>query len=172
MLLGETLAVGTRFGGTACGQDGAVCRPCSVEVSAQAAVPVEAVWSYLCDPYSFALWVSGTARVRRADASWPAVGASLYHRWGPWPVRVRDCTTVTCVHAPHAMSMVARARPIAVVHVDLALEEVTDGVRVVLRESIVAGLSLRCRWLTGRVQLWRNRRSVVRLLRLVAEREA
>lgn len=149
-----------------------MCRPCSVEVSATAAVPVEAVWSYLCDPYSFARWVSGTARVRRADAAWPAVGTSLYHRWGPWPVQVRDCTTIAAVDAPHMMSMVARARPIAVVHVDLVLQEVADGVRVVLRESIVSGLSLRCRWLTGRIQLWRNRRSVVRLLRQVTGRKA
>lgn len=143
---------------------------CAVEVSGTGPVPISAVWACLADPTSFATWVTGTHAVLRADGQWPAVGATLHHRWGPWPVRVRDRTTVTASCPPHRLDLRVRVRRIAEVDVRIRLCEGAGGTRVVLAESIDRGLATAVPPLTRRVQRWRNRRSVAALLRLAATR--
>lgn len=143
---------------------------CAVEVSATAAVPIGAVWECLADAASFAVWVCGTRTVSDADEAWPAVGASLYHRWGRWPLQVADRTTVTACRPPHRLDLDARVRRLARVAVWIRLTEVAGGTRVVLGESIDGGLATAVPPLTRRIQRWRNRRSLAALIDLASRR--
>ena len=146
--------------------------PRGVAVHADAPVPREAVWCWLADAGSFARWVSGTRAVRSADPGWPAPGAALRHCWGPWPVRVRDRTTVLACHAPESLDLDARVGPIARVHVRIRLIETGTGTRILLGETVESGLARCCPPLTRRIQRWRNGRSLAALVALVCAGDA
>jgi hypothetical protein len=98
------------------------------------------------------------------------VGAALHHRWGVWPVRVRDRTVVTRCDPPCRLDLHARARPIAVVEVSIRLAETTDGTLVTLCETIVAGIAAHVPRVAAAIQRRRTRRSVDCLVQLTAAR--
>jgi hypothetical protein len=139
-----------------------------IEVSAVTDTPVRDVWRCLADPWSYTRWVAGTAAVRAADPNWPDVGAALHHRWGPWPVQMRDRSVVTGCEAPRRLDLDARVGPIAQVQVSIRLGEQAGRTRIVLRETVVRGWATRCPALTRRIQQWRNRRSLNALVALAA----
>lgn len=147
-------------------------RRTAVQVAADTRAPAAAVWACLADAGSFASWVSGTARIRGWDPGWPAVGTRLHHCWGPWPVRVRDSTTVTRCEGPSRLELRARVGAIATVRITIRLIASDCGTRIVLREDVEAGLAARVPGLTRWVQRWRNRRSVARLARLARTRRS
>ena len=131
--------------------------------------PVAAVWAWLADPNSYAAWVSGTVEIRRADPAWPAPGAQLHHRFGPWPWRRADRTTVLACDPQARLVLLAAARPWGVARVELTLLPLATGARVVLCEQLVDGPGRRFPLLGWAVQWLRNRRSLARLVRLVEE---
>jgi uncharacterized protein YndB with AHSA1/START domain len=139
-----------------------------VEVSCRTRVPAAQVWRCVADPYSYAHWVAGTAVIRDADPSWPAVGAQLRHRFGLWPLQVRDHSTVLAAEEPHRLVLDARAWPFGVVRAELTITSLGQGSSVTLREVMVAGLGRHCPRVTARVQRVRNRRSLRRLIELSA----
>lgn len=128
--------------------------------------PVERVWAFLADPESYAGWVSGTSRIRRADRNWPEVGAQLHHCWGVGPLRVRDRTTVVAAEPPHRLVLLARARPVGVVRAEIEATAQPAGTRIVLTEQLLSGWATRWPRVSGLVQQLRNRRSVRRLAAL------
>ena len=144
--------------------------PVVVEVTTATVLPACVLWQTLADPFSFNEWVAGTKQIRAADRAWPHVGAALHHRWGPWPVRIRDRTVVTRCDPPSRLDLDARARPIAVVEVSIRLADSEDGTLVALRETIVAGLAAHVPRVAAAIQRRRNRRSLDCLVRLTDAR--
>jgi hypothetical protein len=139
-------------------------------VSTRTELPARALWQTLADPFSFNEWVAGTKHIRAADRCWPHVGTALHHRWGLWPMRVRDRTVVTHCDPPSRLDLDARARPIAVVEVSIRLCGTADGTLVTLRETIVAGVAAHVPRIAAAIQRRRNRRSLDCLVRLTAAR--
>lgn len=140
--------------------------PVAVEVTAVSELSAHTLWQTLADPFSFNEWVAGTKHIRAADRAWPHVGAALHHRWGLWPVRVRDRTVVTRCDRASRLDLDARARPIAVVEVSIRLSDTADGTLVTLRETIVGGIAAHAPRIARAIQRWRNRRSLDGLVRL------
>lgn len=140
-----------------------------VEVSARTSATASAVWDLLADPLSFAAWVSGTRRIRSADVDWPAVGTSLWHQWGPWPLRLRDRTDVLECRPLRRLALRAWVRPLAVVRATIDLAEDAGGTRVVLCERVERGIATALPVVTRAVQRWRNRRSLEALLALAGD---
>jgi len=142
-----------------------------VRVQSRTAATPQQVWECLADPYSYAQWVSGTAAVTGADRSWPDIGAELRHRFGPWPLRFADHTTVLACDPPRRLLLRAGARPFGVVRAELRLTDDGAGTVVELREQLTDGPGLRWPRIGHAVQWLRNRRSLSLLLAL-AERRA
>ncbi|HET6877544.1 MAG TPA: SRPBCC family protein [Jatrophihabitans sp.] len=140
--------------------------PCTVEVCDVAAAAPSDVWAIIADPRTYANWVAGTATSRGETGDWPAVGSSLRHRWGVWPARFRDRSTVTACQHQRQLELDVRVGRLAAVAVTIRLAPDAFGTRIVLRESVVTGAALLFRPLTRRFQLWRNRRSLAALVRM------
>jgi uncharacterized protein YndB with AHSA1/START domain len=141
-----------------------------VRVSGRTDASAEDVWACLADPYSYARWVSGTAEVRDADPRWPAVGARLRHRFGPWPVRFPDHSTVLECDPPRRLVLAASARPFGVVRAELTVIPDHPGAWITLSERMIGGLGARWPRLGDLVQRPRNRRSLQLLVSLAEQR--
>lgn len=101
----------------------------------------ETVWAALSDAYCYDDWVVGTRQIRKADASWPAVGARLYHTVGWPPLGVKDMSEVLESDPPRHLVMRAHVRPLGVFLVDIELHPEGAGTRVVLQEMVVGGIA-------------------------------
>ncbi|MEH1125866.1 SRPBCC family protein [Micromonospora sp. CPCC 206061] len=125
----------------------------------------ERVWAVLADGWTYSDWVVGTAHVRNVDDSWPAPGAHLYHKAGPWPLSLRD-KTVVLRSDPHR-ELVVRPHmwPLGEAEVILSLTEVSPGrTKVTIGEDFTAGPA---RWLRTKLNdLILHRRNVESLRRL------
>ena len=73
--------------------------------------PVTAVWAVLADPWLYASWVVGAARIRAVDGDWPAAGARLHHSVGLWPLLLSDHTVVEESQPGSRLQLLARAWP-------------------------------------------------------------
>jgi len=135
-------------------------------VSRTTDVSCEQLWRPLADPYSYASWVAGTAVIRRADPDWPAAGARLHHRFGVWPLHVRDHSTVIESRPPHRLVLLAGAWPLGVVRAELTISDRRPGSTITLREVMLSGMGFRFRRISNVVQRYRNRRSLERLIEL------
>jgi uncharacterized protein YndB with AHSA1/START domain len=131
-----------------------------VEVEATTTASIDDVWRVLADAHSYSRWVAGTAAIRCADPSWPAVGSRLHHRFGPRLLRVRDSSTVLECEAPRRLVLDASAFPLGRVRAEICLGPGAAGTQVVLRETARAGLIARLPRLGHAVQTRRNRRSL------------
>ena len=132
----------------------------------------DAVWSVLADGWLYPLWVVGASRMREVDDTWPAVGSTLHHSLGTWPVLVNDVTEVTEVTPGATLSLRAHARPTGTAAVTLRLEPVGAETRVVIEEDMIAGpASLVPAPLRHLSLRWRNVETLRRLAYL-AERRA
>jgi uncharacterized protein YndB with AHSA1/START domain len=98
-------------------------------------VPVKQVFEVLADPKTYAYWVVGSDAIRGADASWPAVGAKLYHRVGVGPFKLNDNTEVLEVIEPVHLVLQARARPLGTARVILDLIDLGDRTQVTMVEG-------------------------------------
>jgi uncharacterized protein YndB with AHSA1/START domain len=138
-----------------------------VQVTGRTSASPERVWALLADPYSYAEWVAGTNAVEAADPTWPAQGTWLRHRFGPWPLQVRDATSVLACEPPRHLVLHALARPVAEVWVEIWVRPAGDGrCEVTLREDVVGGWAARLCPISEPIQRWRNRRSLRNLLAL------
>ena len=73
----------------------------------------EVVFDVLSDPRSFARWVVGSRKIRRADPEWPAAGTSFDHAVGLGPFTLADTTSVEQSERPQLLKLLVRARPLA-----------------------------------------------------------
>jgi uncharacterized protein YndB with AHSA1/START domain len=68
-----------------------------VEVSRIIRTGPERVFAVLADGWSYASWVVGADHIREVDDAWPGVGARVHHQVGPWPLHIKDQTSVRVV---------------------------------------------------------------------------
>ncbi|QKE82561.1 SRPBCC family protein [Arthrobacter sp. NEB 688] len=99
----------------------------------------EDVWAVLADGWSYPSWVVGAARVRAVDPDWPAVGTSIAHSVGVWPLLLSDTTEVEDCEAGRMLLLRARGWPMGEAHVLIELRPAGDGCAVTLREDAVSG---------------------------------
>lgn len=132
----------------------------------------KAVAAVLSDGWYFASWVVGTSRVRSVDASWPAVGATIHHSFGVWPVVVDDTTEVLESALPEHLVVQARGWPLGEATVRVEVRAATDGCTITMQEDATAGPgTLVPQSVRDAVLRWRNSEALNRLV-LLAEGHA
>ena len=133
--------------------------------------PPEAVFDVLADPNSYAHWVVGASRTRKADAGWPDRGTKFHHTQGFFGVGLPDNTEVLSVSRPRRLVLEARIRPFAVNKVDLRLHKSGSGTRVTMVEYPTGGIAKRvANPLMDLALHLRNIESLRRLRRMAEER--
>jgi uncharacterized protein YndB with AHSA1/START domain len=103
--------------------------------------PPEAVFEVLSDPQSYAHWVVGASRTRKADSAWPEPGTKFHHTQGFFGIGLPDHTEVLKSTPPRRLVLEARIRPFAVNRVDLRLHERGSGTRVTMVEYPTGGIA-------------------------------
>jgi uncharacterized protein YndB with AHSA1/START domain len=123
------------------------------------------VYAILADGWTYSDWVVGSAHIRSVDPNWPATGASLHHKVGPWPVSIRDRSEVLRMDRPHRLVLRARVWPLGEASVQITITETGPArSRITMREEFAAGPLRRLKTLLNDVALhWRNRESLRRL---------
>lgn len=95
----------------------------------------EAVFDVLADPRSFARWVVGSRRIRRADPDWPAPGTAFDHAVGFGPFVLKDHSRVEECVRPRRLKLLVKLRPISRAHVTLRLQPEGRGAHVAMDEQ-------------------------------------
>jgi uncharacterized protein YndB with AHSA1/START domain len=84
--------------------------------------PAERVFAVLSDGWTYSDWVVGTAHIRDVDQSWPSVGSHLHHKAGPWPLSLKDSSTVLDMTRDRRLKLKVRLWPLGEGTVDIVLE--------------------------------------------------
>jgi uncharacterized protein YndB with AHSA1/START domain len=102
--------------------------------------PAEQVYAILADGWTYSDWVVGTAHIRDVDAAWPAVGSKLYHKVGPWPLSLKDASTVLAAEPGRSLTLRAGLWPLGEATIRMEVVPV-DGAntRVTMHEDFHAG---------------------------------
>jgi uncharacterized protein YndB with AHSA1/START domain len=104
-------------------------------------VAPERAFAVLADGWLYGLWVVGASHIRDVDADWPAVGSSIHHAFGAWPLLIRDQTEVLECAPPNRLVLQARAWPAGQARIELSIEAIRDGgSRVSMTEYPVTGI--------------------------------
>ena len=103
--------------------------------------PPDAVFDVLADPSSYAHWVVGATRTRKADRAWPRPGSKFHHTQGFCGLGLPDNTEVLASSRPRQLVLEARMRPLAVNKVELRLQPRGDGTRVTMIEYPTGGIA-------------------------------
>lgn len=103
--------------------------------------PPEDVFDVLADPKSYAHWVVGATRTRRADATWPRKGSKFHHTQGAFGIGLPDNTEVLSSHRPRQLVLEARIRPFAVNKVEMRLRRRGEGTCVTMVEYPIGGIA-------------------------------
>jgi uncharacterized protein YndB with AHSA1/START domain len=128
--------------------------------------PPQRVFDVLADGWTYSDWVVGTTHLRDVDDTWPAVGAQLHHKAGPWPLSLEDTSTVLRCAPPHRLVLRAGLWPAGEAIVSFTLEPVDGGTRVRIAEDFAAGP---LRWVRNRLNDLVLRRRNVETLRRLAD---
>ncbi|MEU4236131.1 SRPBCC family protein [Actinoplanes sp. NPDC026619] len=109
----------------------------------------EQVFAVLADGWAYSDWVVGTAHIRDVDSGWPAVGARLHHKAGPWPLSLQDSSTVLAMTPDRRLKLKAGLWPLGEATVDIVLEPAgPDATRVTMHEEFDKGFLI---WMRNKV---------------------
>lgn len=134
--------------------------------------PPADVFAVLADPRSYARWVVGSRRIRRADREWPAAGAAFDHAVGLGPLTLKDSSRVEASDPPRLLRLLVMTRPLAKAWVTLRLVRDQGGTRVQMDERAADTRSrLFFNVLTDPLIKLRNAESLRRLAALAERRE-
>lgn len=106
----------------------------------------EEIWALLSNPKEYEYFVVGNRKIREADSSWPAPGATIHHSSGIGPLVLRDTTTVTESVPPRLLALEARLRPLGSLRVVFSLSHSGSGTRLEVEEAPSGGLIAWRRW--------------------------
>ena len=138
-----------------------------IEVSQSVSTSAGRVFAVLADGWLYPLWVVGAAHMRGVDSDWPAVGTGIHHSVGPWPLNVRDVTTVIAVEPGRMLELDARVWPTGAARVRLVLTpEGDDRTHVTMGEVFDRGPA---RYLPMKVQAALMRPRNIESLRRLAD---
>jgi uncharacterized protein YndB with AHSA1/START domain len=134
--------------------------------------PPDRVFAVLADGWTYSDWVVGTAHIRDVDPSWPAPGSKLHHKVGPWPLSLKDSSTIIACEPNRSMIMTVGLWPLGEGTVKFELEQAgASATRITMHEDFSAGP---LQWMRNKINdLVLHRRNVESLRRLadIAERE-
>ena len=98
------------------------------------------IYAVLADGWTYSDWVVGTAHIRSVDDTWPAPGSHLHHKVGPWPLSIRDKSTVLECEPGRMMLTKVRLWPLGEGHVRITLVPVgSTRTTVTMEEHFVGG---------------------------------
>lgn len=130
------------------------------------------VFAVLADGWSYSDWVVGTAHIRDVDASWPAEGAKLHHKAGPWPLSLKDSSTVLSCRPNEELILNAGLWPFGAAQVRIVLTpQGPDRTLVTMHEDFVEGPLLFLRNKVNDLILHRRNMESLRRLSDIATRE-
>jgi uncharacterized protein YndB with AHSA1/START domain len=134
--------------------------------------PPERVFAVLADGWTYSDWVVGTAHIRDVHPDWPAPGAKIHHKAGPWPLSLHDHTDVISSREPEELVMHPHLWPLGEATVTIRLSPADGGTNVTMAEDFAGGP---LRWLRTKVNdlalHGRNRESLRRLSDLATRRD-
>jgi hypothetical protein len=134
--------------------------------------PPDRVFAVLADGWTYSDWVVGTVHIRDVDKHWPQPGAELHHKAGPWPLSLKDKSTVLSMEPDRELTLRAGLWPLGEAIVAIRLEPVgVSATKVTMKEDFNAGPLL---WVRTKINdLVLHRRNVESLRRLcdIATRE-
>jgi hypothetical protein len=129
------------------------------------------VFAVLGDGWSYGGWVVGAARVRAVDQGFPAVGTSIHHSVGVWPLMMNDVTTVEEFAPDRRLVIKVRVRPAGTGRVEFVATTRPDGCLLVMHEEAVDGpAKLVPSAVLDPVLRWRNAETLRRLAYLAESR--
>lgn len=108
-------------------------------VTARVSATPEAVFAVLADGWNYASWVVGASNIRDADERWPAKGTRIRHSIGPWPLVIKDYTSVAAVDPPHLLVLEARMWPFGKARVRFDIAADGEGATIRMTELVVNG---------------------------------
>jgi hypothetical protein len=107
------------------------------------------IYAVLADGWTYSDWVVGTAHIRAVDDRWPEVGSQLHHKAGPWPLSIRDKSTVLACEPGRMLLTKVRIWPLGEGHVRITLTPVgSTRTRVTMYEEFTAGP---LRWIKAKI---------------------
>lgn len=131
------------------------------------------VFTVLADGWTYSDWVVGTAHIRNVDDGYPAIGMEIHHKAGPWPVSLKDRTTVLECEPDRMLLLKLRLWPLGAGKVLFTLEPVgAAATRVTMVEEFTEGPLVGLRNKVNDVVMhYRNRESLRRLADIAVNRE-
>jgi hypothetical protein len=132
------------------------------------------VFAILADGWTYSDWVVGTAHIRDVDPDFPAPGTTIHHKAGPWPLSLRDTSTVLDFEPDRMLLLRIGLWPLGEGRVRITLTPVgTTATRVTMVEDFHDGP---LRWLRNTINdvalHFRNKESLRRLGDLAVRRAA
>ena len=127
--------------------------------------PPQQIFAVLADGWTYSDWVVGTVHIRDVDENWPAEGAQLHHKAGPWPLSLHDSSTVLAVVPDRLLKLRAGLWPLGSAVVEMILDPLPGGAtRITMKEDFEAGPLL---WVRNKINdLALHRRNIESLRRL------
>ena len=110
----------------------------SINERVMKATPAQ-VWAVLADGWLYPSWVVGASRMREVADDWPAVGSTIDHSVGTWPMLLDDLTRVVACVPESRLVLHANARPAGEAEVQMRLEPVGAHTRVEMEEHVTGG---------------------------------
>jgi uncharacterized protein YndB with AHSA1/START domain len=112
-----------------------------ISISRPIEATAEQVWAVLSDGWLYAGWVVGASRIREVDPRWPAVGATIAHSVGSWPLLLNDDTEVLTCRPGRLLRLLARTRPLgeSLVEIEITPRPGLGSCSVQIREDAVSG---------------------------------
>jgi hypothetical protein len=134
--------------------------------------PPEKVFAVLADGWTYSDWVVGTAHIRDVDPSWPAPGSKLHHKAGPWPLSIKDSSTVVSMTADRELTLKVGLWPLGQGRVHFLLEPAgPSATQVTMEEQFEAGPLVALRNKINDLVLHRRNMESLRRLADIATRE-
>ncbi|GAB7052608.1 SRPBCC family protein [Catenuloplanes indicus] len=132
------------------------------------------VWAALADGWTYSDWVVGTVHIRDVDQNWPAPGARLFHKAGPWPFSLHDGSRVVESEPERRLVLRVGLWPVGEATVTMELRpHGSDATHITFVEEPVAGPF---KWahtkLNDLVLHQRNRESLRRLADVASRQKA
>ena len=132
----------------------------------------EDVFAVPADGWTYSDWVVGTSHIRAVDDNWPAPGAKIHHKAGPWPLSLQDRTEAIACAPPERLVLSPHLWPLGEAVVAITLKKTPAGdTTVLIEEDFRAGP---LRWLRTKINdlalHYRNRESLRRLADLATKR--
>jgi uncharacterized protein YndB with AHSA1/START domain len=130
------------------------------------------VWEVMADGWTYSQWVVGNSRMRAVSPDWPAVGSTIHHSVGVWPLLLDDETEVLESVPQERLVLLAKGRPFGKARITLRLSDVDGGGCRIEMAEVPVGMPMG--WVPKRVALTaaipRNRECTWRLAALAERR--